>query len=67
MLNTGPGAHTLGTVSIPRLGSVGLKLMPKPNPSLYISAVLIWLPGELISNFRTWQSNYHTPEADPGR
>ena len=45
MLNTGPGAYTLGTVSIPRLGSVGLKLMPKPSPSLYVSAVLIWLPG----------------------
>jgi hypothetical protein len=45
MLNTGPGAYTLGTVSISRLGSVGLKLMPKPCPSLYVSAVLIWLPG----------------------
>jgi hypothetical protein len=48
MPNTGPGAYTLGTVVHSSLGSVGRKLMPKPSPSLYASAVLIWLPrGEL--------------------
>ena len=48
MLSTGPRAYTLGTVVHSSLGSVGRKLMPKPSPSLYASAVLIWLPrGEL--------------------
>jgi hypothetical protein len=47
MLNTGERIR-LARWSIPRLGSVGRKLMPKPSSSLYASAVLIWLPrGEL--------------------
>jgi hypothetical protein len=38
----------LRAVVIPYLASVGRKFMPKPGPSLYASAVLIWLPrGEL--------------------
>ena len=56
MPNTGPGAYTLGTVVHSSLGSVGRKLMPKPSPSLYAAAVLIWLPrGELpdIGGFDT--------------
>ena len=48
MLNTDPGVYTFRAVVILRLASVGRKFMPKPSPSLYASAVLIWLPrGEL--------------------
>jgi hypothetical protein len=48
MLNTDPGVYTLRAMVIPRLASAGRKFMPKPSPSLYASAVLIWLQrGEL--------------------
>ena len=56
MLNTGERIR-LARWSIPRLGSVGRKLMPKPSPSLYAAAVLIWLPrGELpdIGSLPLW-------------
>ena len=52
----GPGAYTLGAVGILRLASVGQKLMPESSPSLYASAVLVWLPrGELpdVKDFDT--------------